>query len=73
MAHRACVVHSQVSSLKHEADRHRKDHTKLRMLHDKEVLLLRDQLGVLRAALKLSEKECEEVKRDLDKEVRDSE
>ena len=39
----------------------------LKMVAEEEVILLRQQLVALRSALKLSEKECEEIRRDLDK------
>lgn len=39
------------------------------MLHEKEVSFLVDQLTTLRSALKVAERECDDVKRELDKEV----
>jgi hypothetical protein len=56
--------------LKQDAEKSRKEQTRFRMMHDKEISFLGDQLSALRAALKLSEKECDDVKRELEKEVR---
>ena len=64
-----CLFHLQISDLKKRAERSRKDYLELRMTAEEEVILLRQQLVAIRNALRQSEKECEELRQGLEKEV----
>ena len=71
----SCLIHAscvnfQMSKLKKNAELSKKDYQRMKMMHEKEVLLVKAQMEAIRTALKASEKECNNVKRDLDKEVR---
>ncbi|ELT87775.1 hypothetical protein CAPTEDRAFT_135567 [Capitella teleta] len=68
--HHAGVHSRTVADLRHDSERSQKELTRFRILHNKEMMLLTDQLSALRSALKLSEKECDDVKRDLEKELK---
>ena len=59
----------QINVLKNKSDLNRKQYLQLKMVAEEEVILLRQQLIALRSALKLSEKEGEHLRKELDKEV----
>ncbi len=59
----------QVSELRRDAERSKKEYLEVKMLAEEEVILLRQQLVALRTALRQSEKECGEIRTQLDAEV----
>ena len=59
----------QMTGLKKSAELSKKDYQRIKMMYEKEVVLIKEQMDALRTALKASEKECNDVKRELDKEV----
>ena len=58
-----------MSDFRRDAERSKKQYLEVKMLAEEEMILLRQQLVALRNALRDSEKECIEVRSQLDIEV----
>ena len=59
----------QVSDLRRDSERSKKQYLEVKMLAEEEMILLRQQLVALRNALRDSEKECVEIRAQLEIEV----
>ena len=59
----------QAIDLRKAADRNKKDYVSIKMYAEEETILLRQQMVALRQALRDSDKECQEVKKELEREV----
>ncbi|CAH1785032.1 unnamed protein product [Owenia fusiformis] len=66
------MSHKEKSQLGKNSDRSKKDYLEVKMLADEEVILLRQQIVALRAGLSQSEAECNQVKKQLEKELKEN-
>ena len=58
-----------MSEFRQTAESSKKECKRLQDYHQEEVVLVQEQLNALKAALKVSEKECDRIRTELEKEV----
>ncbi|KAL5014613.1 hypothetical protein ScPMuIL_008883 [Solemya velum] len=60
-----------IGDLKKDAENSKKEYIEVKMMAEEEVILLRQQLIAIRKGLEKAEKECNEVKKHLDRELKE--
>ncbi|XP_021364139.1 uncharacterized protein LOC110457263 isoform X2 [Mizuhopecten yessoensis] len=60
-----------INQLKMDANHSKKEYVQIKMKADEKVILLRQQLSAIRKALTSTEKECNEIRKQLDKELKE--